>query len=75
MNHVSFSPNGHYLVTVSTDNTAKIWGLVDGQWQEKATVHHTDEVKHASFSPDGHLLVTACDDKTAQIWMLKSKGE
>ena len=53
VNHVSFSPNGHYLVTASDDGTAQIWGLVDGQWQKKATVQHADGVKYASFSPAG----------------------
>ena len=32
----SFSPDGYHLVTASIDRTAKIWGLVGGQWQEKA---------------------------------------
>uniref|UniRef100_UPI00248DCD4E F-box/WD repeat-containing protein n=1 Tax=Parendozoicomonas sp. Alg238-R29 TaxID=2993446 RepID=UPI00248DCD4E len=51
--NADFSPDGHHLVTVSIDNTAKILGLVNGQWQEKATIQHSGRVDNASFSLDG----------------------
>ena len=57
--NASFSPDGNHVVTASADKTAKIWGLVDGQWQEKATISHTGWVRNASFSPDGNHVVTA----------------
>ena len=66
----SFSPDGYHLVSASRDNTAKIWGLINGRWQEKTTIHHTDQVQNASFSPDGYHLVTASRDNTAKIWKL-----
>ena len=67
---ISFSPDGNHLVTASHDHTAKIWGLVDGQWQEKATIQHTDRLDSASFSPDGYHLVITTRDHTAKIWGL-----
>ncbi|WP_201772817.1 F-box/WD repeat-containing protein, partial [Endozoicomonas numazuensis] len=70
VNNATFSPDGNHLVTASNDNTAKIWGLVDGQWQEKATIQHDDCVNGASFSPDGNHLVTTSKDNTAKIWGL-----
>ena len=65
--NASFSPDGNHVVTVSDDGTARIWGLVDGQWQEQATIRHDATVNNASFSPDGNHVVTASDDKTAKI--------
>ncbi|KEQ15034.1 hypothetical protein GZ78_24450 [Endozoicomonas numazuensis] len=60
-------------MTASSDNTAKVWGLVDGQWQEKATIQDPDGVTNIRFSPDGNYLVTASRDNTAKVWVLKSK--
>ena len=45
----------------------KIWGLVDGQWQEKAIIQHNYGVDSASFSPCGNHLVTVSCDHTAKI--------
>ena len=45
-------------MTASHDCTAKIWGLNDGQWQEKATVEHDGSVGRACFSPDGKYVMT-----------------
>ena len=70
VNNASFSPDGRFLATASNDNTAKIWELVAGQWQEKAIIHHSGSVRNVSFSPDGYHLVTASEDHTAKIWEL-----
>ena len=45
-------------MTASHDCTAKIWGLNDGQWQEKATVEHDGSVGRACFSTDGKYVMT-----------------
>ena len=66
----SFSPDGKYLVTISTDKTAKLWELEGGQWREKVTIRHLDWVMNASFSLDGKLLMTSsCAE--AKIWQLE----
>ena len=59
VNSARFSPDGTQIVTVSSDSTAKICGLVNGEWQEKATINHSHRVNKARFSPDGTLIVTA----------------
>ena len=64
----SFSPDGYHLVTASHDHIAEIRGLVGVQWQEKATIQHTDCLDSASFSPDGYHLVITTHDYTAKIW-------
>ena len=66
----SFSPDGKHLVTTSDDGSAKVWGLVDGEWQEKATIQYSNRVNNASFSPDGTRLLTTSDDGTAKVWVL-----
>ena len=68
VSNACFSPDGKHFVTVSCDGTAKIYGVNDGQWQEKTTIKHSDWVNNACFSPDGKHLVTASDDNTAKIY-------
>ena len=67
--NTSFSPDGDNLVTSSVDGTAKIWKLVNGQWQEKTTIQHSAWVKDLCFSPDGKRLVTG-SLSAAKIWEL-----
>ena len=67
VNSVNFSPCGKLFVTACVDKTAKICGLVDGQWQVIAIVQHSDCVANASFSPDGNQLVTISTDKIVKI--------
>ena len=52
-----FSPDGKHFVTASLDNTAKIYGVGDGQWQKKATIEHSNWVNNACFSPDGKYVM------------------
>ena len=59
-------------MTASNDRTAKIYRLVDGQWQELVAIKHFNWVRNASFSPDGKHIVTASDDGIAKIWGLIS---
>ena len=71
-NNPIFSPDGSHLVTAYEDLTVKIWELVAGQLQHKATIYNYNRVFNASFSPDGSHLVTAVTDdgKTVEIWGL-----
>ncbi len=66
-----FSADGRYVVTGSSDGTARIWEVESGQ-----LVHslegHTDYVRAASFSADGRYVVTGSSDDTARIWEVES---
>ena len=73
-----FSPDGNRLVTIAFGRrTAKIWGLVAGQWGEEAAIncyqHGTttrySRVNGVCFSPDGNYLAVAAAD-TLTIWKL-----
>ena len=45
-------------MTASLDQTAKIYGVSDRQWQEKATIEHDGSVGRACFSPNGKYVMT-----------------
>ena len=62
-----FAPDGTYVVTTSTDDTARVWDLrAEG---ERAILRHLDgNVVSASFSTDGTRLVTATEGSSALVW-------
>ncbi|MCC6881283.1 MAG: PD40 domain-containing protein [Verrucomicrobiales bacterium] len=64
---VSFSPDGKWAVTTSSDHTAQVWEVATRRAQGDR-LKHNGPVHSASFSPDGKWVVTASDDKTAQMW-------
>jgi WD40 repeat protein len=49
---VVFSPDGKYVLTGSTDNTAKLWNTATGQVLHTFS-GHSNSVRNAVFSPDG----------------------
>src|SRR3990167_5381169 len=61
-----FSSNNKLVITVSADNTARIWDATTGQYLQ--TLKHNDYVHSAHFSSDNKLIVTASRDNTAKIW-------
>ena len=63
---VAWSPDGHHILTVSGDRTARIWDATTGD--NTLTLTHTTSVSDVGWSPDGHHILTASDDGTARIW-------
>src|SRR5206468_9563047 len=65
-----FSPDGHWLVTISKDKTAYLWdaarGLPIGD-----PMKHENYIDLAQFSPNNQRLVTVSAD-TAQVWDVTS---
>ena len=72
VNSASFSPDGHYIVSASVDNTVRIWDAQTGRQVGNPLEGHTDRVLSASFSPDGKYIVSASWDKTVRIWDAKT---
>jgi len=63
----AYSPDGQFIVTASSDGTARIWNAVTGQ--EVHTLNgHSGYVTSAAYRPDGQFIVTASLDGTARIW-------
>ncbi|KNG82737.1 NACHT and WD40 domain protein [Aspergillus nomiae NRRL 13137] len=66
---VTFSPNGHQLVSCSADGTIRVWdtNLVA---VPKALQKHSYEVAATITSPDGRLLASGSTDYKLQLWNL-----
>ncbi len=78
----AFSPDGRLLVTISTDQTARIWEVKTGQPVGEPlligdAMLHNDVVLAIDFSPDGTQMVT-CTDHRMVMWNIltgESLGE
>jgi WD40 repeat protein len=69
INRVMFSPGGEMILTVSNDNTARLWESASGRL---VTVwDHPSEVTEGQFSPDGSHVVTL-STSGARLWKVQS---
>ncbi|MGD1804338.1 eIF2A-related protein [Dapis sp. BLCC M126] len=68
VNSVTFSPNGKYLATASTDCCAILWDFSGKQITKFRG--HKQTVNSVTFSPDGKYIATASTDGNAIIWDL-----
>ena len=51
---VTFSPNGEYVLTVSSDETARLWAISTG---EEIHRFEGEPVTSVAFSPNGKYVV------------------
>jgi tRNA A-37 threonylcarbamoyl transferase component Bud32 len=68
---VAFTPDGRRLVTVSQDNTARVWDVKNGA-ELKVLKGHTKAVRGLTVLPDGRRAATAGWDGTVRLWDLDS---
>ena len=74
LNHLCFSPDGHWLATASMDKTLKIWNaqtlkllkVVD----RRRHTAHTSSVNRALWLPESNGLITCSDDRQVLGWQL-----
>lgn len=72
VNHVSFSPDGRYIVSSSFDNSIKIWDGLKGTFI--GTLRgHVAPVYQTSWSADNRLLVSCSKDTTLKIWDIRTR--
>jgi WD40 repeat protein len=64
---VASSPNGKFVVTASSDTTARVWEAATGRGVAVLR-GHTAALTGAAFSPNGKFVVTGSADKTARVW-------
>lgn len=64
-----FTPDGGHALTVSVDQTARLWRLSDGK-QLREYNQHTGPIYSLAVSRDGRTLVTGAQDNTLRIWDL-----
>jgi WD40 repeat protein len=71
---LAISPDNHWLVTGSADNTARLWDLraTDPSANPVILRGHESTVGAVAISPDNHWLVTGSWDKTARLWDLRA---
>ncbi|MGB3652427.1 MAG: AAA-like domain-containing protein [Rivularia sp. (in: cyanobacteria)] len=68
---VNWSHDGKFLITGSTDKTARIWNLSGKLITELKG--HDGGVTTAKFSPDGRHIITASYGKNVRIWDFSGK--
>jgi WD40 repeat protein len=71
VNEANASADGEWLVTASSDNTARIWAARSGN-AIAVLRGHRDAVSRAVFSPDGKQVVTAGEDGSVRIWNFRA---
>jgi WD40 repeat protein len=67
VNHLVFSVDGRYLLTSSSDYSARLWSVPDLRLVSVFAAHH-DDVEMAAFHPSEHLVATASRDNTIGVY-------
>jgi WD40 repeat protein len=67
VNQCDFDPRGEYLVTASSDYTARLWSLPHLRLV-RVLAAHDDDVMRAAFSPDGERIATCSLDGTLAVF-------
>jgi WD40 repeat protein len=67
----SFSPDGRYVVTGSSDNSARVWEVATGRLIGKPLLHD-NWVRTVAFAPDNQHVLTGSHDNTAQLWDIQT---
>lgn len=65
---VSYSPDGHYLLSGSRDAHLKIWDATNSYTPHQEIVAHLFAINHLTYSPDHRLFATCSMDKSIKIW-------
>lgn len=72
VNHVSFSPDGRYVVSSSFDNSIKVWDGLRGTFV--GTLRgHVAPVYQTAWSADNRLLVSCSKDTTLKVWDIRTR--
>jgi WD40 repeat protein len=67
VNTISFSPDGKYLASGSSDKTVKIWDM-ELKTEIITLKNHLLKVNSVAFSPDGDYFISASDDRSIKLW-------
>ncbi len=68
-NQAAFSACGRYLVTASSDRTARVWNVPE-MTLRSVLGHHQDDVEMAVFHPTKALVATASRDHRVRVFTL-----
>jgi WD40 repeat protein len=67
VNCISFSPNGKWLATGSSDNSAKVWDMKSRK-DIFTLFGHKSFINSVVFSPNGKKIATGSSDNLIKIW-------
>jgi len=70
IDHVVFSPDGTLVLTVSDDNSARLWDTATAL-PSSQPMFHQETIRSAAFSPDGSTILTS-SGTTARLWDTKA---
>lgn len=83
VNDLSWSPNGQYIASASSDTTVQVWASTDGSTSPGSSSPdspiftyrgHNNAVRGVAWSPDGKRIASCSDDMTLQIWDASDGG-
>ena len=68
VNSVTFSPDGKWIVSGSSDKTIRVWDAMTHDAVGDPLEGHSSLVTSVAFSPDGTRIVSGSYDKTIRVW-------
>ena len=71
---ITFSADGKYLVSASSDGTVRFWDVQSGEELRQFT-GHAGPVFLVELSPDGKYMLTSGNDGTNRLWDVNSEKE
>ncbi len=71
---VTFSPDGRFAATGSSDKTVKLWEVSTGR-EIRSYLGHTHDIRYLAFSPGGKILVSIDMDYHLKIWEIPTSKE
>ena len=75
VNACAISPDSDFIVTASSDHTAKIWDAATGRGRATLSVQAHRWKEAFAISPDSAYIVTTSFDHTAKIWAAATGAE
>jgi WD40 repeat protein len=65
---ITYSSDGHYLLSAGRDAHLKIWDVQDGYSLKESIVAHTYAINNICYHPSGKYFATCSMDKSIKIW-------
>jgi len=74
VNHVVFSPNGHFVASASFDRSVRLWDGTTGKFIA-ALRGHVQAAYQVCWSADSRMLLSGSKDSTLKVWDVATKKQ